>query len=111
MDYTFSSLNDSEYWWDFSWLYMHYEGGAFEDLGLALDELKERGFNTVRIDAFPMIIGQLESEQDNFTIKGDPLRPWGPSDVDRDHTIVSELIEFMSLAKQKNIYVVSRCIF
>jgi len=92
--------------WDFSWLYMHYEGGAFEDFGTALDELKERGFNTVRIDAFPMITGQLESEQEAFTLKGDPLRPWGASDKDREHQVAGELLEFMSLAKQKDIYVI-----
>ena len=43
--------------WDDSWLTQHYPGGAFADFGKAADELLERGFNTVRIDAFPLVIG------------------------------------------------------
>jgi hypothetical protein len=85
---------------------MHYEGGAFENFGKAIDELKERGFNTVRIDAFPMIIGKLESKKESVTFEGDSLRNWGASDMNRKHAIVNELIEFMSLAKQKGIYII-----
>lgn len=71
--------------WDFSWLYMHYQGGAFEDFDKVTDELLERGFNTVRIDAFPLIIGKLDTADQLVTIPGDFLRNWGPSDKDRLH--------------------------
>ncbi len=46
----------------------HYPGGALADFDKAADELRERGFNTVRIDAFPLVIGALRSEDE--TIKG-----------------------------------------
>ena len=92
--------------WDFSWMYMHYPGGAFEDFDKAADELIERGFNTVRIDAFPLIIGKLDSLHQPVTIAGDSLRNWGPTDKDRQHDIVNELLEFMKITKDKNISVI-----
>lgn len=92
--------------WDFSWLFMHYPGGAFEDFDLVTDELLERGFNTVRIDAFPLIIGKLGSTEQTITIPGDPLRNWGPSDKDRKHAIVPELLEFMKITREKGISVI-----
>jgi hypothetical protein len=92
--------------WDFSWLYMHYPGGAFEDWEKVLDELKVRKFNTIRIDAFPMIIGKLSSEDQTITIAGDPLRNWGASDRNRIHHIVQELITFMRLTRDRGFHVI-----
>ena len=42
--------------WDSSWLRRRYAGGGFESFDQALDELVERGYNAVRIDAFPHMI-------------------------------------------------------
>jgi Sugar-binding cellulase-like len=42
--------------WDFSWLERRWEGGGYEDWAQALDELVERGYDVVRIDAFPHLI-------------------------------------------------------
>ena len=81
--------------WDYSWLTQHYPGGAFADFDRAADELVERGFNTVRIDAFPLVIGALQSENETITIPGDPLANWGMSDRDREHAVVRELVAFM----------------
>jgi len=92
--------------WDYSWLYMHYPGGAFEDFDQATDELLERGFNTVRIDAFPLVIGKLENEQQKVTIPGDSLRNWGASDKDRKHAVAKELLEFMRITQKKGISVI-----
>lgn len=92
--------------WDFSWLYMHYPGGAFEDFNKVTDELLARGFNTVRIDAFPLIIGKIDTINQQVTIPGDPLRNWGPSDKDRLHSPVKELVSFMEITKSKNINVI-----
>ena len=92
--------------WDFSWLTMHYKGGAYEDYDKVTDELLERGFNTVRIDAFPLVIGKLGALDQKVTIPGMPLENWGPSDKDRKHAIVSELLDFMTVTKRKNIKVI-----
>ena len=45
--------------WDFSWLERRWPGAGFEDWDVALDELKERGYNAVRIEAYPHLVGNL----------------------------------------------------
>ena len=92
--------------WDFSWMNCHYKGGPFEDFDKVLAEVKERGFNTVRIDCFPHITGALKNIDDEVTVKGDPLANWGQTDKDRKHKPVRELIEFMQAAKRAGIYVI-----
>lgn len=42
--------------WDFSWLERRWPGAGYEDWGQALDELKARGYDAVRIDAYPHLI-------------------------------------------------------
>lgn len=92
--------------WDFSWLNMHYPGGAFSDFAKAMDELIQRGFNTVRIDAFPLIIGKINNNDQKITISAAPLENWGATDMDRKHAVVTELVDFMKIAKKKNISVI-----
>ncbi|HOW63648.1 MAG TPA: cellulase-like family protein [Candidatus Paceibacterota bacterium] len=92
--------------WDFSWLTQHYPGGAFPDFSRAADALVERGFNTVRIDAFPLVIGALRSETETITIPADPLANWGMSDRDREHVVTRELTEFMRAMKSRGLSVI-----
>lgn len=42
--------------WDFSWLERRWPGAGYENWDLALDELCERGYNAVRIDAYPHLL-------------------------------------------------------
>lgn len=42
--------------WDFSWLERRWPGAGYEDWDSALDELRERGYNAVRIDAYPHLV-------------------------------------------------------
>lgn len=42
--------------WDFSWLERRWPGAGYESWDLALDELKVRGYDAVRIDAYPHLI-------------------------------------------------------
>lgn len=42
--------------WDFSWLERRWPGAGYEDWDVALDELVERGYNAVRIEAYPHLI-------------------------------------------------------
>jgi len=44
--------------WDFSWLERRWIGGGYEDWNKALDELEERGYNAVRIDAYPHLVSE-----------------------------------------------------
>jgi hypothetical protein len=59
--------------WDFSWLERRWIGGGFEDWGRALDELRERGYDAVRIDAFPHLLA------------ADPDREWDLVPVWTEH--------------------------
>lgn len=42
--------------WEFSWLERRWPGAGYENWDQALSELKERGYNAIRIDAFPHLI-------------------------------------------------------
>ncbi len=50
--------------WDFSWLERRWPGAGYEDWDLALDELAARGYDAVRIDAYPHLVC------------ADPAREW-----------------------------------
>lgn len=41
---------------DFSWLERRWPGAGYEDWDRALDELAERGYDVVRIDAYPHLL-------------------------------------------------------
>lgn len=42
--------------WDFSWLERRWPGAGYENWDAALDELKQRGYDAVRIDAYPHLV-------------------------------------------------------
>jgi hypothetical protein len=42
--------------WDFSWLERRWPGAGYEDWDSVLDQLVARGYNAVRIDAFPHLV-------------------------------------------------------
>lgn len=44
--------------WDFSWIERRAFGGEYVDPERILDELVDRGYDAVRIDAFPHLLGQ-----------------------------------------------------
>ena len=92
--------------WDFSWLFMHHKGGSYENFNKVTDELIERGFNTIRVDAFPLMIGSLDSLNQLTTIPANPAYNWGQTDKEYKHEIVKELIEFLSIAKKKKLNII-----
>ena len=59
--------------WDFSWLERRWPGAGYEDWGAALDELRLRGYDAVRIDAWPHLLA------------ADPERPWALVPVWNQH--------------------------
>lgn len=42
--------------WEFSWLERRWPGAGYEDIEAALDQLVDRGYDAVRIDAFPHLV-------------------------------------------------------
>lgn len=49
--------------WDFSWLERRWPGAGYEDWDLALDQLLERGYNAVRIDAYPHLVADHPTKE------------------------------------------------
>lgn len=64
--------------WDFSWILRHHRYGEFEDWDRVLEELAERGYNAIRIDAMPQYIA---SDSDGkITEEFRSVRPdWKPA--------------------------------
>jgi hypothetical protein len=95
--------------WDFSWWYQHHPEGYYENFEMVMDQLRERGFNTVRIDAFPLVIGCLKSENEKVTPSSPATANWGhiPETFQGyAHPLVPELIEFMHVAKRNGVGVI-----
>ena len=94
--------------WDFSWLWQHQKYAAFEDWDQALDGLVARGYNAVRIDAFPHLVaadpeGHLPEEVTNT--KNDFLPPiWGLA-YTMTYNPRAALAEFMGKCRDRGIYV------
>src|ERR1035438_7669131 len=42
--------------WEFSWIERRWPGAGYEDWDRALDDLRERGYDAVRIDPFPHLL-------------------------------------------------------
>ena len=49
--------------WDFSWIERRYTGGGYENWNSILDELKIRGYDAVRIDAYPHLVSKDPGEE------------------------------------------------
>lgn len=88
--------------WDFSWLERRRQDGGYADWERALDELCERGYDAVRIDAYPHIIS---AGLERVTLE--PIwsvHDWGSSEP----TTVSPmpaLVEFIAQCAQRGLQV------
>jgi hypothetical protein len=92
--------------WEFSWLVRRSGHQAeYADWGRVLDELVDRGYNCIRLDAFPHLIGRDAniSMSETFSIlPQDDTFPWG------NHETVSVqpakgLIEFLTEMKARGL--------
>ncbi|MBW1831345.1 MAG: hypothetical protein JRG93_07330 [Deltaproteobacteria bacterium] len=94
--------------WEFSWLTRR-EGAEAEyaDWDKVLDELSERGYDTIRMDAFPHLVarGPEGKQVDRFTILPQtPLFMWGnhaPVEVEPR----AALIEFITKVRSRGMHV------
>lgn len=89
--------------WDFSWLERRWPGAGYEDWDLALTELVERGYDAVRIDAYPHLVS------------ADPYRTWhllpawnqtswgAQSSI--DVTVLPDLLDFLAAARRHGVAV------
>jgi hypothetical protein len=68
--------------WEFSWIERRWPGAGFEDWDKALDELKERGYDAVRIDPFPHLLA-ADSHRAWMLLPEWNTQVWGSPDVNR----------------------------
>ena len=99
--------------WDSSWLRRRYAGGGFESFDKALDELVERGYNAVRIDAFPHMIAN-SPEGTNSERFLDPTgvshQRYGFAQWGSPWTVYvypkRDIVDFIKKCEQRNVYVI-----
>jgi hypothetical protein len=87
--------------WDFSWLERRWPGGGYDDWDRALDELVERGYDAVRIDAFPHLLA-AGAERDWELVPVWSQERWGSPDPVRVR-IMPALVEFIGRCHLKGI--------
>ncbi len=89
--------------WDFSWLERRWPGAGYEDWGRALDELGERGYNAVRIDAYPHFVA-AEPEKEWTILPCWDQQVWGSPAINQVR-VMPALLEFMGKCRERGIWV------
>ena len=89
--------------WDFSWLERRWPGAGYEDWDQALDELAERGYNAVRIDAYPHLLFNDPTGEHEL------IPPWSVNDwgapIRSRVQILPALTDFIAACAQRDIRV------
>ncbi|MGW8315875.1 MAG: cellulase-like family protein [Bacteroidales bacterium] len=68
--------------WEFSWLERRWPGAGYEDWDLALSELVERGYDAVRIDAFPHLVFH-DAGKEYLLLPHWSVQDWGSPSINR----------------------------
>ena len=68
--------------WEFSWLERRWPGAGYEDWDCALSELVDRGYDAIRIDAFPHLIYN-DPEEEYLLMPHWSVQDWGSSEINR----------------------------
>ena len=87
--------------WDFSWLENNWPGAGYEDWDLVLDELVDRGYNAIRMDAFPHLIAE-DAEKEWTLIPVWRVSNWGSPAINKVK-VQPMMNEFLSKCKDRNI--------
>jgi sugar phosphate isomerase/epimerase len=89
--------------WDFSWLERRWPGAGYENWDLILDQLIERGYNSLRIDAYPHLLAEQADKEWTLLPVWDQ-QVWGSPDVNKV-TIQPSLNIFISKCRDRKIKV------
>ena len=89
--------------WDFSWLERRWPGAGYEDWDKALDELAERGYNAVRIDAYPHLVA-VDPTREWTLLPPWNTQVWGSPDINRVR-VFPALPDFMTKCRARGIKV------
>lgn len=89
--------------WDFSWIERRWPGAGYEDWDVALDELVERGYDAVRIDAFPHFLSAAP-EKTWLSLTCGQDGDWGsPSEV--AIRLNDTIVEFIGRCRDRGVVV------
>jgi hypothetical protein len=89
--------------WEFSWIERRWSGAGYEDWDRALDELRDRGYDAVRIDPFPHLLAA--DPHKTWTLLPEwSVQDWGSPDVNRI-VLLPALFEFLQKCRQRGIKV------
>jgi Sugar-binding cellulase-like len=89
--------------WDFSWAERRWPGAGYEDWDQALGELKERGYDAVRIDAYPHLVSAEPHKVWDIPPVWDQMN-WGAQSLVRLQ-IMPALTDFIATAKRHDVAV------
>jgi hypothetical protein len=89
--------------WDFSWIERRWPGAGYEDWDKALDDLKMRGYDVVRIDAFPHLLS-IDSQMEWELLPHWNQNDWGSPALNRV-VIQPSLNQFIRKCKDRKIKV------
>ena len=89
--------------WDFSWLERRWPGAGYEDWDVALDGLKARGYDAVRIDAYPHLLAADARAEWRIQPQWNQQNWGSPTEVTL--SIWPALAEFISKCAQRGIRV------
>ncbi len=89
--------------WDFSWLERRWPGAGYEDWAESLDGLKLRGYDAVRIDAFPHLVSANPSADWDLEVHW-TTQDWGSPAPNRVKVMPS-LLEFIDACTEREISV------
>jgi len=89
--------------WDFSWIERRWSGAGYEDWPRVLDELVARGYDAVRIDAFPHLVA-TDPQREWTLVPVWNVQDWGsPAKV--QVRLLPALHEFVRLCRDRGIRV------
>ncbi len=89
--------------WDFSWLERRWPGAGYENWAQILDELVERGYNAVRIDAYPHLVADNPTKEWTLLPVWDQ-QVWGSPAVNKI-VVQPALNQFIAKCKDRKIKV------
>ncbi|QJU56322.1 cellulase-like family protein (plasmid) [Herbiconiux sp. KACC 21604] len=89
--------------WDFSWLERRWPGAGYEDWDEALSQLVDRGYNAVRIDAYPHLIAANPDREWELFPNWD-TQSWGAQSNVRVRPLPA-LTEFLKRARHHGVRV------
>lgn len=89
--------------WDFSWLERRWPGAGYEDWDEALSELTRRGYDAVRIDAYPHLVSAAPEKEWELPPAWTQTA-WGAQSLIRT-TVLPELLDFLRAARRHGVAV------